>query len=208
MDIKGMDSYLDFWNLMTYDYAGSWSQTAGHQANLFPSRDTSPASEASADEAVQCYLRCGVPANKLVLGLPLYGRSFANTAGLGQPFSGTVEGGKEGGFWDVKTLPPPGAQVVEDSKAGASYSYNPAKKQLISFDSVNVFDQKGAFIKKSGLLGAMYWELSGDYTAGSQVPSMVPRVAKNVSERAFPCICQIAFILISSVTFCHPFHAC
>lgn len=88
-----MDQYLDFWNIMAYDFAGTWSTTAGHQANWFPSQQNPRSTEFSLQAALDRY--SVVDPQKIVIGLPLYGRNFENTDGPGTPFSGTVEGSWE-----------------------------------------------------------------------------------------------------------------
>ena len=163
MPLGAMASVLDFFNLMAYDYAGSWDRAAGHQANLRPSAQCPAATPFSTEAAVRAYVAAGVPAGKIVVGMPLYGRAFESTDGLGCGFSGVGEGSWENGVWDYKALPRPGAEERVDEEAGASYCYDPARRVMVSYDNVEVAGRKVGYIHKHGLGGAMFWELSGDY---------------------------------------------
>ncbi|KAJ4361227.1 Chitinase 4, partial [Neurospora sp. IMI 360204] len=126
-DIGGV---LDFMNLMAYDFAGSWDTKSGHQANLFPNPSNPDSTPFSADRAVTDYVNSGMPSEKIVLGMPLYGRAFESTAGPGQPFSGVGAGSWEAGIWDYKVLPKQGATVYLDEVVGASYSYDEQTKEM------------------------------------------------------------------------------
>lgn len=161
LDLKGMDKYLDFWNLMAYDYAGSWDSLAGHQANLYPCRKDSRVTPFSTARALEHYTRFIDP-SKIVVGMPLYGRAFENTNGVGKPYSGIGEGSWEKGVYDFKALPLPGASEYYDHESGASYSYDPNKKMLVSYDTVGMAREKASYIKNHYLGGAMWWESSGD----------------------------------------------
>ncbi|KFY73183.1 hypothetical protein V499_06714 [Pseudogymnoascus sp. VKM F-103] len=167
LKMKDMDAYLDAWHIMTYDFAGSWSTVTGHDANLYPSKTLPDSTPFSIDKAVTDYIAAGVPAAKIVIGVPLYGRSFAATDGMGKNFSGVGSGSWENGVWDYKALPKAGATVQVDNDAKARYSYDPATKELITFDTVDDAKTKAAYVKSKGLGGAMYWETSAD-KAGDQ----------------------------------------
>lgn len=162
LDIAGMDRYLDFWNLMAYDFAGAWDQTSGHHANLYPSRANPTSTPFSAIEALEHYVRCGVRPDKLVLGMPLYGHAFENTDGIGKPYSGVGEGTWENGIWDYKKLPLEGSQEVFDREAQASYCYHHGQRKLISYDTPGMAGLKAGFIQGKRLGGAMWWESSAD----------------------------------------------
>ncbi|KAL1857802.1 Chitinase 4 [Paecilomyces lecythidis] len=163
LKLREMTPYLDFYNLMAYDYAGSWDSKAGHQANIFPSPDNPATTPFSTAGALSHYIQVGgVPPSKMILGMPLYGRAFANTDGPGTPFSGTGEGSWEQGVWDYKALPRPGAQEYLDPKAGASWCYDPASRTMVTYDTVPMAERKVDFIKQWGLGGGMWWESSGD----------------------------------------------
>lgn len=159
---KEMDRYLDFWNLMAYDYAGSWDSKAGHQSNLHPSHHVPASTPFSTSAALAYYKSRGISASKIVLGMPLYGRAFASTEGPGKPFSGTGEGSWEQGVWDYKALPQKGAKEIIDHQSGASWSYDAGKRVMVSYDTLEMAKIKADFVKKEGLGGTMWWESSGD----------------------------------------------
>lgn len=169
-----MDRYLDFWNMMAYDFctppvalfgfvtftyknssAGSWDSIANHQANVF-------GGPISASEAINWYISQGVARPKIIMGIPLYGRSFMHTEGPGTPFSGIGPGSWEQGVYDYRVLPLPNSYMHRDEKALASWSFDYQKKEMISFDSEEVGRWKGEWIRGEGLGGSMFWELSGD----------------------------------------------
>ncbi|KAI1320335.1 glycoside hydrolase superfamily [Xylariaceae sp. FL0255] len=180
MDLAGMDRYIDFWNLMAYDYAGSWDSVAGHQANLFRSSKTPAATPFDTESAVQAYMhKGGVASNKIVLGMPIYGRAFSSTEGPGTPFSGIGEGTWEAGVHDYKKLPLPNSQVHLDETAGATYCYDPATKTMVTYDTVPMQRRKAEYVKEKGLGGAMWWESSADKEGSESLIGNVVEVLRS-----------------------------
>jgi chitinase len=179
MDLKGMNHLLDFWNLMAYDFAGSWDTTAGHQANLFPSRSNPASTPFSIDAAVKYYISQGIEPRKIVLGMPIYGRAFENTDGPGKPFGGTGQGTWEAGVYDFKKLPLPGAHEVHDQEAGATYCYDPAKRVMVTYDTIAMAETKAEWIRREHLGGGMWWESSADrQREGSLIGNVVRELEK------------------------------
>ncbi|OTA98122.1 glycoside hydrolase family 18 protein [Hypoxylon sp. CI-4A] len=164
LHLADMAAVLDTFNLMAYDYAGSWDTTSGHQANLHPNANSPITTPFSTDAAITAYLAGGVPSEKIVLGLPLYGRSFESTDGIGKPYTGIGTGSWEAGVWDYKVLPRSGATETYDDVAGATYSYDSSSKELISYDNVDMVNKKIAYAQGKSLGGSMFWEASGDRT--------------------------------------------
>ncbi|PFH61071.1 hypothetical protein XA68_18332 [Ophiocordyceps unilateralis] len=178
MKFSDMDRYLDGWNLMAYDYAGSWDKTTGHQANLYTDTNNLESTKFSTDQAVKDYTSHGIAPNKIKLGLPLYGRSFTHTSGLGQPYSGTGTPPEQGGTMLYRNLPLPGASVELNKSIGSAWSFDKGKGTLVSHDTVNSTQIKAQYIRDKTLGGAFFWEASGDKD-GSQ--SLVDTMARHLS---------------------------
>ncbi|KAF9259245.1 hypothetical protein L218DRAFT_670920 [Marasmius fiardii PR-910] len=158
LNVPQMNSALNFWNLMAYDYAGSWLTYADNQANLYGGQRTG----VSTDQAVSHYLSSGATASKITMGIPLYGRAFENTNGIGQPYSGIGPGSVEAGVYNYNALPLAGAQVFENTTDVTSYSYDSSKKELVSYDTPNIVKIKTKYVNDKGLAGTMYWQLATD----------------------------------------------
>jgi chitinase len=83
IDLEKAQKYLDFINLMTYDFAGPWEPLSGHHAQLFaPRHPHNEAARTSCEAVVKYVLSEGVPSKKLLMGIPTYGRSCKLILGL------------------------------------------------------------------------------------------------------------------------------
>ncbi|KAF5023585.1 hypothetical protein F66182_4343 [Fusarium sp. NRRL 66182] len=182
MNMRGMDRYLDGWHLMAYDYAGPWDTTTAHHANVYLSKPNPLSTKFSTDKAVSDYIASGVAPNKILMGMPLYGRSFAKTDGLGKPFQGVGGGSLEPGMYSLKNLPRPGATTQHDTKLMTAITYDKNKRELVTFDDVTTGKLKAGYINQRGLGGAFYWEASGDKLGSGSVVAAVKRTMGSIEQ--------------------------
>lgn len=181
LDVAAMDPYVSTWNLMAFDYMGpGFSNYTGHLSNVYPSKSNPRSSDFNTVQAVEHYASKIASPRKIILGMPLYGRSFANVGsldrGLGQRFNGSGEGTWEAGVLDYKALPLNGSTVYTDKKAVASWSYDQKTRQFVSFDTPEIQTLKAKYLKKQQLGGAWWWDSSSDRTGDQSLVGTVSKV--------------------------------
>ncbi len=177
--------YLDWINIMTYDYYGPWDAASGIVSPLYNDpANTNGNSQFNINSTVTNYLNKGLPANKLTIGEPFYGYGWKgcnagpNNNGLYQSCSGEATGGSDGSTYDFAYMQNTGLLSADSTGkytiAGQGYTrywnsvtqtpflYNPSTKIFITYDDEQSVHLKNEFIKTKGLRGAMFWELNAD----------------------------------------------
>ncbi len=156
--------YLDYVNIMTYDLYHGNDTLTGHHSNLHQSAKGDQSRNSTAD-AVDGHIRAGVPANKIVLGLPFYGRGWADVRpqdnGLYQPATGKrtfISHDELAAGYINKN----GFVRYWDAEAKAPYLWNPASRTFISYADEESFGYKLSYVRAKGLAGVMFWEYVHD----------------------------------------------
>lgn len=171
---------LDFINLMTYDMGTAFSAVATFNAPLREVTDDPLSAPLrrwnNVEGAVDYYRQHGVPAHKLVLGVPFYGRGFRVTSdandGLYQPYSAPFEAG------DWRTLQ---ARLLADPQwqrhwhpvAQTPWLFHPGDRIFVSYEDPRSIGLRARFAKDRGLRGIFMWELTGDDEQHSLLQAMV-----------------------------------
>lgn len=160
---------VDWMNLMTYDFHGSWDDASGHLSALYADPNSPKGSNASdnINAIVALYLKAGVPAKKIVLGVPFYGRSWTSCDGANQGLYQACDGPtrgmysyeqiKENGWIDANLF----TRYWSDS-AKVPYLYKKTTGTFVSYEDAESIGYKTSYVKSRGLGGAMIWEMTQD----------------------------------------------
>lgn len=177
VNFKDVEPYLDFVNIMTYDINIDGSV---HHAGLYRSPLTGePGQGLSCEESVDAHLKAGIPAQKLTLGIPFYGRgrngipnslnykNIINRRGvlgfIGREGETILESHREG--WD--------------ECAQAPYWVDAQGNFVFSYETPRSIALKCVWLKQKGMLGAMYWESGGDDDYGTLTKAVYNGIMNN-----------------------------
>ena len=174
LELDKIQPLVDWINLMTYDYYGSWSTATGFLAPLYTS--TGDPQGLSVDKTVHAYLDAGVPPDKLVLGVPFYGAAWQ---GVGQANNGLFQ--PNGGIFNQGTMD---YREIAAKYAGSftlyrqetsltPWLYDPQQGVMITYDDPQSLKEKSAYAQKLGLGGMMIWQLAGDDLKNSLLKSLI-----------------------------------
>ncbi|MCX2924244.1 glycoside hydrolase family 18 chitinase [Streptomyces sp. NEAU-W12] len=170
-DYGGAAQYLDWYNVMTYDYFGAFDKdgpTAPHSP--LTSYDGIPQDGFNSAAAISKLKAKGVPASKLLLGIGFYGRGWTGVtqAAPGGAATGAAPGTYEAGIEDYKILK--NSCPATGTVAGTAYAH--CGDTWWSYDTPATIDSKMDWAKDQGLGGAFFWEFSGD-TANGELATAV-----------------------------------
>jgi chitinase len=163
VEFSELQQYVDFINIMTYDFYGSWERKTGHASALM---DPSGQNQFSVDSAVKIHMNNGVPANKIVVGCAFYGHSWSGVTnsnnGLYQSYSGFANDELTYTQLASSYINKNGYTRYWDGQAKAPYLWN--GNTFITYDDEQSLQEKAAYIKSKGLGGAMFWEYTQDFS--------------------------------------------
>uniref|UniRef100_A0A8C6V5I1 Acidic mammalian chitinase n=1 Tax=Neogobius melanostomus TaxID=47308 RepID=A0A8C6V5I1_9GOBI len=172
-DVPEIQKYLDFINVMTYDFHGTWETVTGHHSPLYKwTHDTGDNVYLNTDYAMTYWFTKGTPAEKLNMGFATYGRAFrlaSQSSQVGAPVSGAASPGKytrEAGFWSYYEICPflQGAtvQMLQDQKV----PYATKQSEWVGYDNRESFQTKVQYLKEKAFGGAFVWALDLDDFSG------------------------------------------
>lgn len=164
-DLRAASAYLDTIALMGYDVYNPGSATTGNQSPLFTDpADPTPYSD---DSFIQAYLAAGVPASKIVIGVPFYGFVWTDVSpanhGLFQPVKKhTAHDESYAHIAQNELARASGFTRTWNSTSKVPTLYNPETRTFVSYEDPESLAAKAAYVREHGLAGIMFWESSMD----------------------------------------------
>ncbi|XP_033213929.1 chitinase-like protein 3 [Belonocnema kinseyi] len=166
-DIKGISKYVNFINLMTYDFHGTLdvNKTVGHNTPMYPSsKENAEESKVNIDTVVKYWISEGAPPEKLILGTAFYGKTFTlvnpKEIKRGAPVSGPGKLEDPAYYKVCQLIINPKWQYLYDEEQKVPYIYN--GNQIIAYDNVESIKKKAEYAITMNLGGVVIWSVDQD----------------------------------------------
>ncbi|XP_034946188.1 probable chitinase 2 isoform X2 [Chelonus insularis] len=202
-DIPKISTYLDYIHVMAYDYHGAWDKKIGANAPLYCFGD-----RLCVNETINYLIERGAPPSKLVLGLPMYGRTFIAVSDLNdnqspigvdsldKGFQGNYT--RENGFMGYNEICqelinyPKNWRCGWDEKTSAAYAIS--KDKVVIYDDPKSLRIKVQFVKQIKLAGVMVWSIDTDDFLGecASIHDNISGISQNMD---YPLMRTINFAL-------------
>ncbi|EDW07884.2 LOW QUALITY PROTEIN: uncharacterized protein Dmoj_GI16000 [Drosophila mojavensis] len=180
-DVPKLNKYLDWFNVLTYDFHSSHEPSVNHHAPLYSLEDDSEYNydaELNIDYSIKYYLKAGADRDKLVLGIPTYGRSYTlineESTELGAPSEGPGEQGdatREKGYlayYEIcQTLKEDSEWTVVQPNPNVMGPYAYRRNQWVGYDDEAIVRKKAEYVVAHGLGGIMFWAIDNDDFRGT-----------------------------------------
>ncbi len=163
-DLAALAQTVDFANLMTYDLHGLWDARTDFNAPLYaPDRSSAEQINWSVDKTVRLWLDAGMPAAKMVLGIPFYGCKYTGVTSASD--HGWYQTYGDGWLLTYQDI----ARKYLNNPAFKRYFHNQAKtpwlfdgQTFISYEDPESIAWKVQYIRDQNLGGAMFWQITQD----------------------------------------------
>ncbi|XP_014476727.1 PREDICTED: probable chitinase 2 [Dinoponera quadriceps] len=181
-NIPEISKYLDHIFVMAYDYHGTWDKKA------LPNSPLRSNDGLNVEDSITYLLQQGAPAEKLVLGLPMYGRTYILTTPPEKPdvnpiglpalttgFKGPYTG-QEGfmGFNEICEAQTSSEVWTTGWDNDTNTAYAIKQNHVVFYDSIKSIEAKVEYAKKKKLAGVMVWSIDTDDFRGKCYKSEFP----------------------------------
>jgi chitinase len=163
---------MDWINVMTYDFTGDWTNYAGHHSPLFSS-SKQPGGIPRSTELSMKYLveERGLPADRLAVGIPLYGRGF----GVAEPYASTKDAKKtgipRGDYKNLHALTTEKGWITKwDDETKNPWLISSERAVVVGYDDAKSVALKTEWAVKNGFRGVFFWQIAADRLADGTNP--------------------------------------
>ncbi|NPA37034.1 MAG: glycoside hydrolase family 18 protein [Chlorobi bacterium] len=183
IELEKVMNYVDYINIMTYDFAGGNTPFTSHHTNLgiinYCDLEKTPAYEyfkyhikdtpRSSEKTINFIINKGIAPGKIIIGAAFYGKTWKGVPpenkGLYQHNKGPGDKATIAYYLLSKNFENKNGYLkYRDSIAKAPFLYNRTDSIFITYDDTTSVKSKTLFARKNNLGGIMFWQLTLDRT--------------------------------------------